>query len=367
MADIQMVLAAHYSRNLSFEVKKGLYGRIKQGMYPFRAPLGYVDNGEGKLKTIDPIKGPLVKQTFELYASGEYSITSLTHEMARRGLKGYNGRTVVRRNIETILRNPFYIGTFIIRGKLYEGAHKPLITAALFRKVAEIKAKRTIKKSTKHDMLFRGLITCGLCQRILTGEYQKTHTYYRCHTVGCKTCVREDRLSQLVRAELGRQQIAPDEAETLADQTKAWLADRSESSIEKSLKLRIAAAADKRDRLTDLLVDGTLSKDDFDTRQKNLAFELAHLREDLAHYQDKTKSLADYEAFLDLLTDLERAYVVANSQEKRRLLRQCFERIAFCGDSLLTKSSGSFRSRIECPQNPNKSGNNNKTEMKPFC
>jgi len=76
MADIQMVLAAHYSRNLSFEVKKGLYGRIKQGHYPFKAPVGYLDNGKGKLKTIDPIKGPLVRQAFELYASGEYSITS---------------------------------------------------------------------------------------------------------------------------------------------------------------------------------------------------------------------------------------------------------------------------------------------------
>lgn len=71
MADIQMVLAAHYSRNLSFEVKKGLYGRIKQGQYPFRAPIGYLDNGEGQVKTVDPIKGPLVKLAFELYCSGE--------------------------------------------------------------------------------------------------------------------------------------------------------------------------------------------------------------------------------------------------------------------------------------------------------
>ena len=32
MADINMALAAHYSRNLSAEVKKGLYGRINHGV-----------------------------------------------------------------------------------------------------------------------------------------------------------------------------------------------------------------------------------------------------------------------------------------------------------------------------------------------
>jgi len=42
-ADIQAVVAAHYSRNLREEVKKGLYGRLKQGYYPFRAPIGYLN------------------------------------------------------------------------------------------------------------------------------------------------------------------------------------------------------------------------------------------------------------------------------------------------------------------------------------
>src|SRR5882762_7826668 len=72
-ADIQAVVAAHYSRNLREEVKKGLYGRLKQGYYPFRAPIGYLDQGTAKVKVIDPIKGPLVQQIFTLYGSGTFS------------------------------------------------------------------------------------------------------------------------------------------------------------------------------------------------------------------------------------------------------------------------------------------------------
>ena len=45
-ADIQAVVAADFIRNLRDEVRKGFYGRLKQGFYPLQAPRGYVDRGE---------------------------------------------------------------------------------------------------------------------------------------------------------------------------------------------------------------------------------------------------------------------------------------------------------------------------------
>lgn len=49
-ADVQAVVAADYIRNLRDETKKGLQGRLKQGIYPFKAPLGYLDTGGGNPK-----------------------------------------------------------------------------------------------------------------------------------------------------------------------------------------------------------------------------------------------------------------------------------------------------------------------------
>src|SRR5258706_418433 len=40
-ADIQAVVAADYVRNLREETIKGMYGRLKQGLLPRPAPLGY--------------------------------------------------------------------------------------------------------------------------------------------------------------------------------------------------------------------------------------------------------------------------------------------------------------------------------------
>src|SRR5437763_6814708 len=76
-ADIQAVVAADYIRNLREETRKGFYGRIKQGLYPLPAPLGYLDMGKAKPKESDPAKASLVKKTFELYASGNYSLNML--------------------------------------------------------------------------------------------------------------------------------------------------------------------------------------------------------------------------------------------------------------------------------------------------
>src|SRR5437870_7709725 len=60
-ADIQAVVAADYIRNLKEEVRKGFYGRLKQGVYPLPAPIGYKDEGAGKPKSLDPMKAPLVR------------------------------------------------------------------------------------------------------------------------------------------------------------------------------------------------------------------------------------------------------------------------------------------------------------------
>src|ERR1700688_3640235 len=86
-ADIQAVVAADFIRNLREEVKKGLYGRLKQGIYPFAAPMGYLNTGKGNLKTIDPVKGPLVRHLFERYASGTVNFEELRHELALMGLR----------------------------------------------------------------------------------------------------------------------------------------------------------------------------------------------------------------------------------------------------------------------------------------
>jgi len=61
-ASMLAVLAEDNIRNLKEEQEKGFKGRLKQGLYPLKAPIGYLDNGGGKAKTICPTVGPLIKR-----------------------------------------------------------------------------------------------------------------------------------------------------------------------------------------------------------------------------------------------------------------------------------------------------------------
>jgi site-specific DNA recombinase len=113
-ADVQAAIAVNYIRNLREETIKGMYGRLKQGLYPFKAPLGYLDAGTGKVKPIDPITGPLVRTAFERYASGRYTLRTLATELATAGLLSRSGKALSDDTLWKVLRNPFYMGIMCV-------------------------------------------------------------------------------------------------------------------------------------------------------------------------------------------------------------------------------------------------------------
>src|SRR5581483_9216034 len=174
-ADIQAVVAADYVRNLREETKKGIYGRLKQGIYPMPAPIGYLNNGGGKPKTLDPRTAPLVRKAFELYASGGYSLLTLSAELTRLGLRRPSGTTLGANRLSQLLNNPFYMGIIRIRAKneTFAGVHEPLVSRPLFERVQKILRGRFNTASIKHDFLYRRRLTCKHCGYSLIGERQK--------------------------------------------------------------------------------------------------------------------------------------------------------------------------------------------------
>ncbi|MEL7252817.1 MAG: recombinase family protein [Pseudomonadota bacterium] len=326
-ANLQAVIAEDYIHNLREECIKGLTGRLKQGLYPFRAPIGYVDNGRGKPKTPCPEKAPLIKEAFTLYASGQHSLRSLTAEMQLLGLRNLSGKPVTLHGIETILNNPFYTGQIFIKrtGAIYDGVHEPLINAAVFKRVQDVKAGRAGKKVTRHNQLYRGLFRCGVCTNPMSPELQKGHVYYRCQRPGCATkTVREEKITEAVIASLKALQMSDSDAEKLSRQWQDWIESDERWEHVRSLQLRIAQTKERLSRLTDLLIDGTVSKDDFHTKKQALAQELS----DLQHQQEKAEEThltgQRMEKFIELMKDLAGLHILAEPHEKRCMLEYCF-------------------------------------------
>ncbi|MGB3313411.1 MAG: recombinase family protein, partial [Albidovulum sp.] len=279
-ADIQAVIAADYVRNLREETLKGMRGRMKQGLYPWGAPLGYLNNGGGKPKTMCPVTGPLVREALHLYATGGYSFRTLRSKLDDIGLRNRSGGKMTKQNIEAMLRNPFYCGLIVAKrtGEVHQGIHDPLISTRTFRRIQEIKAGRAGKKVTRHNHLYRGLFRCGLCDAALSPELQKGHVYYRCQTRGCPTTtIREERIDEAIRNALNSYQLTDEAAEHLRIEWLAWLKGNEHAGALKSIDLRIEQVEAKLERLTDLMIDGTIDAEDFSRRKQSFLLEQSEL------------------------------------------------------------------------------------------
>jgi DNA invertase Pin-like site-specific DNA recombinase len=80
MHGIQVLMAKNYIDNLSEETRKGMLEKAEQGLWPSFAPLGYLNVNRSIVP--DPVIGPIIRNIFEWYATGEYSLAEVT-KMAR--------------------------------------------------------------------------------------------------------------------------------------------------------------------------------------------------------------------------------------------------------------------------------------------
>jgi DNA invertase Pin-like site-specific DNA recombinase len=104
-----------YSENLSEEVTTKMEEVLMKGYYPTRAPIGYREGIKGqdddfKRKYSDPILAPFVKESFELFATGNYSIRSLCEYMRQRGMTNKSNGQLRKGVFERMLRDSFYYG-----------------------------------------------------------------------------------------------------------------------------------------------------------------------------------------------------------------------------------------------------------------
>ncbi len=324
-ADIQAVVAADFIRNLRDEVRKGFYGRLKQGFYPLPAPRGYLDRGKAVPKAIDPVTGPLVRQAFELYATGSYSLDLLRHEMATRGLLGSTGKPLAFDSIARLLHNPFYAGLIRIykTNEMFEGKHAPLVSMALFERVQAILSGRLYPRVETHSFLFRRLIKCNRCGRSLTGERQKGRVYYRCHDRGCpKVSVTEASIDALVAGELLFLTLDARDVGDFRDLVQAQIGIEEGQKADRHAHVgRDLALIDQRlTRLTDAVIDGTIDKPTFDARKADLICRQRALRERLENDSDVTFWRNVAERFERGLTAYA-GYLTGTDDEKRDMVK----------------------------------------------
>lgn len=224
--DIDGMFAIHYSRVISEKVSLTTKVSRQQGKCTYRAPLGYLNNGDMDWKPQDPERAPIIKELFERYAEGGWSLSDLarcandqgmtTMPMRRRRTEmeiladdqpdiPKIGRQISENTVSRILRNPFYIGK--VRGEhgdyVESTSHDALVSETTFNQVQAMLSKKTVsvQYSKKLDLPLRGLVRCAECRRVYTPYLKKGHVYYgaRC-AKGCGNSLRNCGMAQIIEA-----------------------------------------------------------------------------------------------------------------------------------------------------------------------
>ena len=193
-----------YSHNLSSRVRYRFQIHREQGRWLHQAALGYRNiQRPGGVKTLEPDEAaPLVRQAFEMMATGGHSSDAVRQFVTAAGLRTKKNLRLTRQTFSFMLKNPVYCGLILHNGKTYKGSFLPIVSEELWLSVQDTlrgKKKAVPKKTVDDSFPLRGFVKCGHCQAKLTSGNakgrSKTYAKYWCWNKQCKkTMVSREKL-----------------------------------------------------------------------------------------------------------------------------------------------------------------------------
>jgi DNA invertase Pin-like site-specific DNA recombinase len=292
MMNIAFGQSKYYIDNLSENIKRGHRQKLRKGIWPGFAPLGYLNNHKTKAIDTDKEKSPVIRKCFELYSTGEYTLKSIKQFLADTKIDSHKGNVLSCSCVQRMLKNPFYYGVFKFNGEIYQGSHEPIISKKLFDSVQQVMNNRGKKKrKRKHEFAFSGLMRCGNCGCLITAETQKGHNYYRC-TKKKQKCeekyLREENLVEQMKGIIQKVSLPDDwvnnmlaeidkEKEQAREETKVFVQNLQEEKSEVEQKM---------DKLLDLFIDGKgITPEEYQTKKQKMLNEKLDIEQKIKDFE----------------------------------------------------------------------------------
>ena len=333
----------------SQRTKDALMQKFREGWQPTPPPMGYRSVGgdrERKSCVPDEYLAPIIKQLFELYATGSYSILELQDWLSEQNVTAKNGSPLGHNSINIILNNPFYHGLIRWHGQSQIGNHRPIISKELYDTCQYVLAKHRnfITRRRKHDFLLRGFAYCTDCGQRYTAEYHYNEhklkarggkiSYYHCQKLGRNGCpspyVETNKLEQLAAQQLKKVQFTDEFKEVVVRKTKEKLESyRSLSAQQKQAITNQKVALElKRNRLEDELLESTIDRETFKRKHGEIQDKILNLNSQMQEVDSQIGvDVSLIEEVLSFTRDVHRTYTEAPDFLKKHYLRFFFEKL----------------------------------------
>lgn len=336
---IKTLMAKNFIDNLSEEVKKGQAEKLVEGIYPAKAPLGYI-NAPDPIQTkrniilVDTHNAALICKIFEHYAYTEASVDQVIERVIKEGFT-HNlpaGRKLSRTSVYRMLKNPFYIGKFIWGKKLYENAqHEPLISLETWFNVQNKLGERACKhkiEDVKNLFVYRGLFECGECGRSITAELKKgKYIYYRCtkyKTKCTQKAIRQKDIDAVVHQLLASLRISETGLKYLKLALKESLSVKqaTEDQVYKNLATERSTLKSRISKAYEDKLDGKIPEERYAQLSQKWNERLYEIDKDM---RNRDKADTDYYDFgvkiLELAENAENIYKKGTIEQQRCLMQ----------------------------------------------
>ena len=332
MLSIAFGQSKYYVDNLSENIKRGHRQKLKNGLWPQMAPLGYLNNKETKLIYVDKEKSPFIKKAFEIYSSGNHTLKNLRKIINGLGLVGKKGKMLSVSNYQYFLQNPFYYGLIRYGGEFYEGKHKPIITKKLFDEVQEV-MKRKSKPQRDEKMkffLYRGFFKCGECGFTITADKKikksgKEYIYYYCtkknprHKCTQNVFTREEKISSQIKTELQKVSLPDDCADWMITELKKEKIQSSKSSdfFAQKTKKELSKLDEKLEKLMTAYLESVLNIKEYQKAKNVLINQKQVLKDKLKSFEQKSNNR--FELADKFIKDSKQAKIIASKENPERI------------------------------------------------
>lgn len=379
--DIDGMFSQHHSRVTSEKVTIATKHNREKGICTYRAPIGYLNEGKMEYKPQDPERAPVIKRMFELYATGDWSLSDIarfakeqgfvTVPMRRRRTKAEmldenhevvdipkTSRPITENHISRILTNPFYTGKVLNSEGIYieSISHEAIVDGELFDQVQSIlkKKKTSVHYTEKLDQPLRGVIRCADCERVYTPYTKKGIQYYNSRCVkGCENNFKNfnfDFIDEKIGGLISNLYFTDEEIEQMDAKTGtdvALLEEKRQKELNqierKKKKVREDLAYIRSNKLT-LLKTGVYTPESLMEEEEKLNKKLSDFQEqeqvsDVAMHE----TMKDIQKLSELIKDVVPYYNFAKPQEKERIVRVIFSELYVSENTLEYKCKKGFQ------------------------
>lgn len=350
MWNMGVVMAQSYTDSLSDNVKRSVRHKVKQGEWSSMAPIGYlnvVDKDSGRNTIIlDKDRAFLIKRLFTEYATGAVSMNELQRRAKDWGLRSRKGYPLTLQTIANLLKNPFYYGMMRFMGNLYPHSYPALIDHALWKACEAVYLGLNGKRdaaahATEQPFPLAGLVKCAVSGRVVTCDLKKSkYVYLIARDPQCpekKVWIKESIVMDQIAVAMQSITIPEAVLEPMVDYLRQ--SHEAEAAFHqqklKSLTDESKELSKKMDRLTDLLIDGSITKDVYTEKHTQLQNSRMELNYEL---EGHTKADGQYKIALSTLLCLSSKigtlFESSKPDEKRRLISFVFSNLEIHGQDL---------------------------------